>query len=93
MIRPLRDQVLLCRDRDEDVTPGGIIKPDTAKRKRFRGIVVAFGPDADAELTVGERVLFETQPGGVDVKEDGTDYTLVPLDQILAVLEGSEGPE
>ena len=44
MIKPLGDKVVVEPVEGEDMSPGGIILPDTAKKKPQEGIVVAVGP-------------------------------------------------
>lgn len=92
--RPLRDQVVLKRDDAEEVTTGGILLADTAKRRPHRGVVKAVGPGrrtpagelVPVELAVGDRVVYETHPGGVTVRVDGEEFVVIPEDEILAVL-------
>jgi hypothetical protein len=42
-IRPLQDRVLIKRVKEEEMSKGGIIIPDTAKEKPIEGEVIAVG--------------------------------------------------
>ena len=42
-VRPLHDRVLVRRLEEEKRTDGGIIVPDTAKKKPMEGEVIAVG--------------------------------------------------
>jgi chaperonin GroES len=93
-IRPLQDRVLIRRVEEEEKTSGGIIIPDTAKEKPQEGEVVATGKGRvrdDGSVTAldvkpRDRVLF-SKYAGTDVTLDGSDYTILREDDVLAVLE------
>jgi len=42
-IRPLQDRVIVSRVKEEAMTKGGIVIPDTAKEKPVAGKIVAVG--------------------------------------------------
>lgn len=92
--RPLHDQVLVIREESEQKTPGGIIIPDTAKKKPQQGKLVAVGPgrmDREGkripmEVKVGDRVLFGRY-GGTEIKIDGVEHLMMRANDILGVLE------
>ena len=59
-IQPLADRVLIKPAPAEEKTIGGIIIPDTAKEKPFKGEVMAVGQgtkDEEMVLKVGDVVL------------------------------------
>ncbi len=93
-IRPLGPHVLVHRVDAEDVTEGGIVLPDMAKRRAFRGIVVAVG--AGRVLDDGTRLPPTTKEGddvifkeyvGTEMIFDEKDYLLVNEADIYAVIE------
>lgn len=55
-------RIAVIRDPDEDVTKGGIIIPEEAKRKEPRGTVVAIGLGVEeGDMTgyaIGDRVMY-----------------------------------
>jgi chaperonin GroES len=94
-IRPMNDNVLIRRAEVQDVTPGGIIIPEAAKRKSTRAEVVAVGPgkvDKNGlrfiETTVkpGDIVLL-SEWSGQEVVVDGETLLFVGEPEILAVIE------
>lgn len=94
-IRPLQDRVLLRRIDDEQVSPGGIVIPDTAKEKPIRGEVVAVGPGKQLDsgdtravsVSKGQKVLFGKY-AGTEVKLGDEDLVVMREDDIIAIIEG-----
>ena len=92
-IRPLQDRVLVKRVKEEEMTKGGIIIPDTAKEKPIEGKVVAVGngkvTDTGAvrapDVTKGDVVLFGKY-SGTEVKIDGEEHLILREDDILGVV-------
>lgn len=93
-IRPLNDRLLVKRLKEEEMTAGGIIIPDSAKEKPAEGEVVAVGPGKVADngervalqVKEGDNVLF-SKYGGTDVKLDGEDFLIMREDDILGIVE------
>lgn len=94
MIKPLGDKVVVEPLEEEDTSPGGIILPDTAKKKPQEGIVVAVGPGkvledgSRGEMAVkkGDKVIF-AKYGGTEVTVEGKDYVILDQDSIYAIKE------
>jgi len=92
-IRPLHDRVLVKRVKEEEMTKGGIIIPDTAKEKPIEGKVVACGngkvlengQTRPLEVKQGDTVLFGKY-GGTEVKIDGEEHLILREDDILGVV-------
>lgn len=93
-IRPLGNRVLVQREAAEDVAKGGIILPDTAKKKQETAIVLAVGSGIKDEkgalqpipLKVGDRVLMDKY-AGQEIEVEGNDYVILRFDDIVAVVE------
>ncbi len=93
-IRPLNDRLLVKRLKEEEMTAGGIIIPDSAKEKPAEGEVVAAGPGKVADngervalqVKEGDMVLF-SKYGGTDVRLDGEDFLIMREDDILGIVE------
>ena len=93
-IRPLQDRVLVKRVKEEEMTKGGIIIPDTAKEKPQEGQVVAVGAgrmDEDGkrvpmDIKEGERVLFGKY-SGTEINIDDDEHLILKEDEVLAILE------
>lgn len=94
MIKPLGDRVVVEPIDEESTSPGGIILPDTAKKKPQEGKVVAVGPGkiledgSRGEMAVkeGDTVIF-AKYGGTEVTIDGKDYVILDQDSIYAIKE------
>ncbi len=65
-IRPLQDRIIVKRIEGDEVSPGGIIIPDSAKEKPQEGKVIAVGKGKIGEdgklqpldVKKGDKVLF-----------------------------------
>ncbi len=95
MLKPLGDRILLEPSEPEETTKGGIILPDTAKKKPREGKVLAVGPGRLLDngqrgpmgAKVGDIVIY-SEYSGTEVKVGGKEYVLVGEDSVLAVKEG-----
>ena len=92
MLRPLGDRIVLLPADEEEVTRGGIVLPDTAKKKPREGEVVAVGPGrlldsgerAAPEIKVGDVVVY-SEYGGTEVKIGDEDYVILDEGSVLAI--------
>lgn len=94
MIQPLFDKVVVEPSEAEELSSGGIILPDSAKKKPQEGKVVAVG--AGRVLDDGKRVpvavkagqtVIYAKYGGTEVTVDGTDYVILDEDSIFGIKE------
>ncbi len=94
-LRPLADRVIVEPLDKEEVTPGGILLPETAKEKPQEGRVVSVGPgrwDEDGkkrvemEVSQGDTVIF-AKYSGTEIKLNEKKYLIMSEKDILAVME------
>ena len=93
-IRPLQDRIIVKRIEGEEVSPGGIIIPDSAKEKPQEGKVIAVGKGKIGEdgkvqpldVKKGDKVLFSKYAGN-EINIDGDEHLIVREDDILGILE------
>jgi len=93
-LKPLADRLVVKPLEGEEVTPSGIVLPETAKEKPQKGEVLAVGPGArndDGErvatdVSVGDTVLF-AKYGGTEIKVDGDKLLILRESDILAIVE------
>ena len=95
-ITPLFDFVLIEPIKEESVTKGGIVIPETAREERsMKGKIIAVGPGKVNEKT-GERITPSVKPGQIvifkkyapdEIKIDDKEYYFVREDDIMAVIE------
>lgn len=92
-LRPLGNRVLLKRLEAKE-TIGGILLPETAKKKQEQAQVIAVGTgkkDANGQIIpipvkVGDIVLMEKY-SGQEIKLDDEEYIILKADELIAVIE------
>ena len=93
-IKPLADRLVVKPLEQEEMTPSGIVLPETAKEKPQKGEVLAVGPGARndegehvaLEVSVKDTVLF-AKYAGTEIKMDGEKVLILRESDILAILE------
>ena len=94
LLRPLANHVLVRRREAEDLRPGGIVIPDTAKDKPQEGEILAVGPgrlmdDGHRQpiaVAIGDTVLFGKY-AGTEIRLDHKDLLIMRESDILGKLE------
>lgn len=95
-LRPLNDNVLIRRNKADEVTKGGIVLPDSAtKEKSHIGIVQAIGPGGRNDKTgklepiegfaVTDEVVFNRY-AGQEIEIEGEPQFLVRAQDIIGVI-------
>ena len=92
MLRPLGDRIVIKPGEAEEVTKGGIVLPDSAKKRPREGEVLAVGPGklldngqrAPMEISVGDVVVY-TEYGGTEISVGDEDYVILDEGSVLAV--------
>ena len=92
-IKPIGGRVLVkaCEEKVEMI--GGIILPGSAQEAPQESIVIALGTgakDKDGkvipfDVEIGDKVLTQ-QYGGTSIKQNGVEYRIFDMDQIIAVV-------
>ena len=93
-IRPLADRVVVKLMEAEEKTKSGLILTAASQEKPQIAEVVAVGPGkitdngalAPMTVKVGDKVI-ASKYAGTAVKLEGTEYTLLSEDDILAIVE------
>jgi chaperonin GroES len=97
-VRPLHDRIIVQRIEEGEQKVGGIIIPDSAKEKPQQGKVIAAGSGKSKDD--GKRVPLDVKAGdlilfgkysGQEIKLDGDEYLIMREDEVLGVIEGSDG--
>jgi chaperonin GroES len=94
-LKPLGSRVVVEPIEQEEVTPGGIVLPETAKEKPQKGTVLSVGAgDRDDEgkripldVKVGDTVLY-AKYSGTEIKLDSKKLLILREADILAIVEG-----
>lgn len=93
-LKPLGDRLVVKPLEEEEVTPGGIVLPETAKEKPQKGEVLAVGPGSRddegqyiaMDVSIGDKVLY-AKYGGTEVKVNGDKLLILRESDILALIE------
>ncbi len=93
-LKPLGDRLVVKPLEDEEVTPSGIVLPETAKEKPQKGEVLSVGPGArdddgkriEMDVSVGDNVLY-AKYGGTEIKMDGDKLLILRESDVLAILD------
>ena len=93
-LKPLGDRLVVKPLEEEEVTPGGIVLPETAKEKPQKGEVLAVGPGSRddegkyiaMDISIGDKVLY-AKYGGTEVKVNGDKLLILRESDILALIE------
>lgn len=94
-LRPLGDRVLVQRIEQEETLKGGIILPDTAKKKQEMAIVIAIGKGKTTTegktlpipVKKGDQILMDKY-SGQEITVDDEEYVVLRSDDIIAIIEG-----
>ena len=92
-LKPLGDRLVIKPLEQEEVTPSGIVLPETAKEKPQKGEVLSVGPGARDEegkriamdVKAGDKVLF-AKYAGTEIKVDGEKLLILRESDILAIV-------
>jgi len=94
-VLPLRDLVIVKREKAEEVSKGGIIIPQTAQKKSIFGIVVAIGKGrylengarVEPEVKKDDRVLIQEWVGQEIQLDDGEIGLVLKEESLQGVIE------
>ena len=89
MIKPILDRVLIKMEETEETTKSGIILSANAKEKPQIAEVIAVGPGTEEVkmyIKEGDKVIINKY-SGTEVKYEGTEYTIVKQEDVLAIVE------
>ncbi|MCS7200580.1 MAG: co-chaperone GroES [Patescibacteria group bacterium] len=94
-VKPLNDYLLVEPIKEDEITKGGIVIPETAREERpIKGKVVAVGPgkfNEDGEripmtVKIGQTIIFKKYAPD-EVKIEDKEYYFVREDDVLAIIE------
>ena len=85
-VKPLADRILVKIEKSEAKSAGGIIIPDTAQEKTQTGVVCEVGDDEVIKVKNGQKVMYDKY-AGTQVKIDNSEFLILKMSDILAVIE------
>jgi len=91
--KPLGDRLVVKPLEEEQITPSGIVLPETAKEKPQKGEVLSVGPGArdedgdriEMDVKVGDKILF-AKYGGTEIKVNGDKLLILRESDVLAII-------
>jgi chaperonin GroES len=94
-VLPLRDLVILRREKAEEVTPGGLIIPSIAQKKATIGVIVAVGKGRvldngkriEPDVKVGQRAIFGEWVGQEVTLDDGEVGLMIKESDLYGIIE------
>ena len=84
MIKPVGKRIIIKLEKDVEKTPGGLIIPEMAQEKLYRGRVVAVHEECN--LNVGDLVMYDKYTGNI-FEKDREKYMIIKVENILCVVE------
>jgi chaperonin GroES len=92
-LKPLGNRVVVKRIEQESALKGGIILPDTAKKKQEYATVVSIGTGSLSKegkelpipVKVGDTVLMDKY-SGQEVSIDDEDFVILKADDLIAII-------
>lgn len=93
-LKPLGSRILAQRLEAQEIMKGGIILPDSAKKKQETAKVVAVGPGKRLDdgkvlpvaVKVGDVILMDKY-SGQEVTLNDEEYVIVKADDVIAIIE------
>ncbi len=93
-LRPLGDRLVVTIQEEQEITPTGLMLPETAKETPQRGEVIAVGNGRyndegkriPMDVKVGDVVLY-AKYGGSELKVEGMKLLILQESDVLAVIE------
>lgn len=92
-VKPLGNRVLVKRSEQKEAVKGGIILPESAKKKPESAEVIAVGPGKTSEegkllpmpVKVGDTILMDKY-AGQEITIDDEEYMILRADDIVAII-------
>lgn len=89
---PTDDHVIIQPDKSEEVSKGGIVLPEKAREKAYKGKVMAVGRGKyldcgkliEPQFKPGDTVIYDRY-GGRELKVEGEDYLVFGQDQVIGI--------
>jgi chaperonin GroES len=92
-LKPIGNRVLVKRTEQEETLKGGIILPDTAKKKQETALVIAIGTGTTTSdgqkisipVNIGDTILMDKY-SGQEVTIDDEEFVILRADDIIAIV-------
>ena len=84
-IKPLADRVLAEPMQAETKTASGIIIPEVAQKKEFKGTVVGIGAEVE-EIKIGDEVQYADHAMPTKMEHEGVEHLLLNQGDVFAII-------
>ena len=86
-MRPLGRNIIVAPIEEQELKHGTLtlVQADTSREKPTRGMVMVVADEVASILAEGEQVMFSKYSGS-DFDHEGERYTLLNIDEVLAVV-------
>lgn len=92
-LKPLGNRVLAKRQEQEETLKGGIILPDSAKKKQSTAMIIAVGPGSvnkegklvPMSVKVGDKILLDKY-AGQEITLDDEEFVILRDEDIIAIV-------
>ena len=85
IIIPVGKRLLIKRHTAESKTAGGIIIPEVAQKKEYKGTVVGIGAEVE-EISIGDVVQYAEHAMPTPMKHEGEEHLLLQAGDVFAII-------
>ncbi|NBI07304.1 co-chaperone GroES [Senegalia massiliensis] len=91
-LKPLGDRLVIKKIEAQEKTKSGIVLPNSAQEQPQISEILALGDGITSDdkkkdtIKVGDKVI-ASKFSGTEVKLDGEEYTIIKLNDVLAIVE------
>jgi chaperonin GroES len=85
VVIPVGKRLLIRRKAAETKTASGLIIPEIAQKKEFKGTVVGVGADV-AEIKIGDEVQYADHAMPTPMEHDGKEHLLLQSGDVFAII-------
>ena len=85
IIIPVGKRLLIKRHKAETKTASGIIIPEIAQKKEFKGTVVGVGAEVE-EINIGDVVQYAEHAMPTPMQHEGEEHLLLQAGDVFAIL-------
>ncbi len=85
IIVPVGKRLLIKRQTAETKTAGGLIIPEIAQKKEFKGTVVGIGAEVE-EIQIGDVVQYAEHAMPTPMKHEGEEHLLLQAGDVFAII-------
>jgi len=86
-LRPLFENIIIERQEEDSVSPGGIFLPDNSREKPSKGRVLSIGKGVGDEVIRENDFVIFSRYSGTEVTVDDESFLVMSVRDVLAVVD------